>query len=105
MFWRWDASAGSWVEQASSGEAVAVGEDVAVENVSRSADEDNALWLWRDGFIVPDTLELANAESLCDVTETLKATSHTRSHLPLHAHARTHARTHARMHARTHTNE
>lgn len=39
-------------------QAVGVGEDVAVSNVNRDDSMDNRLFLWRDGFLVPDTLEL-----------------------------------------------
>jgi prolyl oligopeptidase len=39
-------------------EAVGVGEDVAVSNPNRDNAVDNRLFLWRDGYLVPDTLEL-----------------------------------------------
>jgi len=36
-------------------------------------DDDNLLWLNRSGFLVPNVLELANAEDSCVMTEALKA--------------------------------
>ena len=50
---------------------MAVGQDVTVSAIW--PDEDNGLWLWRDGYLVPDVLELANAEDGCMATEVLKS--------------------------------
>jgi len=44
-----------------------------VQSLDRTADADNKLWLWRDGYIVPDTLELANADDCCAATQKVKA--------------------------------
>jgi hypothetical protein len=67
-FWKFDA--GEWVQEllAAGAAAVKVGEDVTVENVSRHADCDNLLWLTREGYLVPDSQEIANAENGCTGT-------------------------------------
>ena len=66
-FWKFDA--GEWVQELAAGaSAVKVGEDVTVENVSRHADCDNLLWLTREGYLVPDSQEIANAENGCTGT-------------------------------------
>ncbi|KAJ1453531.1 Alpha/Beta hydrolase protein [Pelagophyceae sp. CCMP2097] len=61
VFWRFNE--GEW-HSAGDGALVAVGEDVSVSCVSRAADQDNLLWLSRDGYLVPDTLELVDASDL-----------------------------------------
>ena len=35
-------------------------------------DVDDGMWLWRDGYLVPDRLELADAADCCTATEALK---------------------------------
>jgi prolyl oligopeptidase PreP (S9A serine peptidase family) len=74
VFWKYDPAAGTWAlqEQAGDGEAVAVGEDVSVASLSRDSGEDNALWLFRDGYLVPDSQEITNAECGCVTTEVLR---------------------------------
>jgi len=73
-FWRYE-SGGVWADvtapPSEEGGAVAVGQDVSVSAIW--PDEDNGMWLWRDGFLVPDVLELANAEDGCISTEVLKS--------------------------------
>ena len=73
-FWKFEG--GSWTKQEAAGgegEAVKVGEGVSVENLSRNSDEDNLVWLTRDGFLVPDSQEIANAENGFTVTEKLRS--------------------------------
>ena len=73
-FWRFDAASKGWTKQDGGGEAtVPIGEDVSVSSPGRDSSADNALWLWRDGYLVPDTLELASAEDCAVVTEPVKA--------------------------------
>ena len=50
-----------------------MGQDVSVSSHCRNSEVDNTLWLWRDGYIVPDTLEMATAEDCCKSTEFIKA--------------------------------
>merc|ERR1712166_218216 len=71
-FWRYEG-AGKWVhvQQPDGGSAVAVGEDVSVSAVW--PDADNSMWLSRDGYLQPDTLELCSAEDSCTNTEKLKS--------------------------------
>jgi len=45
------------LQESPGGDAVPVGQDVAVSNVNR-VPHNNELFLWRDGYLVPDTLEL-----------------------------------------------
>jgi len=72
QFWKFDG--GSWVKQtAAAGEAVKVGEDISVENVSRQHDADNLLWLCREGYLVPDTQEMADAATCCCQTEKIRS--------------------------------
>jgi prolyl oligopeptidase len=66
----WKFVGGDWFQEvAAGGAAVNIGEDVSVENVSRQADEDNTLWITREGYLVPDSQEMANAENGCTVTQ------------------------------------
>ena len=72
-FWRYDGG-GGWTDvtaPSEAGGAVAVGEDVSASAIW--PDADNSMWLWRDGYLVPDVLELANAEDGCAATEVLKS--------------------------------
>jgi prolyl oligopeptidase len=71
-FWKFDD--GRWVKQeAAGGEAVKVGEDVSVENLARQSDSDNLLWLTREGYLVPDSQEMADAADGCTVTEKIRS--------------------------------
>eukprot|EP00927_Polykrikos_kofoidii_P078851 TRINITY_DN7564_c0_g1_i1.p1 TRINITY_DN7564_c0_g1~~TRINITY_DN7564_c0_g1_i1.p1 ORF type:complete len:765 (-),score=130.22 TRINITY_DN7564_c0_g1_i1:62-2356(-) len=73
-FWKFED--GKWVQQGGTdeaGEAVAVGEDVDVQSLDRSSDADNKVWLTRNGYLVPDTLEMASATDGCKTTEKFKA--------------------------------
>ena len=70
----WKHEDGVWSKQTAEGaDAIKVGEGVSVENLSRRADEDNLVWLTRDGFLIPDTQEMASAEDGCTLTETLRS--------------------------------
>merc|ERR1711871_1290612 len=69
---KWTDVTETGAEHETGGEgAVAIGEDVSVSAVWPDADD--KLWLWRDGYLVPDALELADASTGCRVTEPLKA--------------------------------
>lgn len=73
-FYRFDPSDRSWTRQnGGDGADVPVGEDVSVNSHCRDSSADNALWLWRDGYLVPDTLELGSAEDCCASTERIKS--------------------------------
>jgi prolyl oligopeptidase len=78
VFWRYDSAAAEgqckWALEtaAEAGEAVAVGEDVAVASMSRNAEDDNAMWLFRDGYLVPDSQEATDAANGCTQTEVLR---------------------------------
>ena len=78
-FWRYEGD-GKWEEKTNAageaggggeGDAVAVGEDVSVSAIN--PDVDDGMWLWRDGYLVPDCLELADAADGCSETELLKS--------------------------------
>lgn len=77
-FWKYDKETQSWTKQTGGGDddeggAIPVGQDVSVASHCRNSEADNTLWLWRDGYIVPDTLEMATAEDCCKSTEFIKA--------------------------------
>jgi len=73
-FWKFDAETKQWTKQGGDeGGVVPVGEDVSVGSHCRDSSSDNKLWLWRDGYLVPDTLEMASAEDCCVATEHIKA--------------------------------
>lgn len=72
VFWKYEG--GVWVLQGSGdSEAGTVGEDVALHSLDRSVDVDNKLWLWRDGYLVPETLELADAADACAAAQKVKS--------------------------------
>ena len=73
-FWKYCQETQSWSKQLSSEEdSVPVGQDVSLSSHCRNSEADNTLWLWRDGYLVPDTLEIATAEDCCKSTEFVKA--------------------------------
>lgn len=76
-FWKFCAETQSWSKQICGDEdddgAVSIGQDVSVSSHCRNSYEDNTLWLWRDGYLVPNTLEMATAEDCCKATEFIKA--------------------------------
>ena len=73
----WKLNGQTWTKQggedANDGGAVPVGQDVSVGSHCRDSSADNKLWLWRDGYLVPDTLEMASAEDCCAKTEHIKS--------------------------------
>jgi len=73
----WQYADKCWTKQggddANDGGAVPVGQDVSVGSHCRDSSADNKLWLWRDGYLVPDTLEMASAEDCCAKTEHIKS--------------------------------
>ena len=76
-FWRYDASDRTWTRQHGGEDAeIPVGEDASVHSHCRDSSADNVLWLWRDGYLVPDTLEMGTAEDCCAVTERVKSKPH-----------------------------
>ena len=73
-FWKFDLNNKQWTKQDGGDDAdVPVGEDVSVSSHCRDSSADNTLWLFRDGYLVPDTMEKASAEDCCAVTEPIKA--------------------------------
>lgn len=75
-FWKFDSNTKTWTKQGGDNEgggAVPVGQDVTVGSHCRDSSSDNKLWLWRDGYLVPDTLEMASAEDCCSTTKHIKA--------------------------------
>jgi prolyl oligopeptidase len=68
-FWKFDAAARTWSKEEVEGDAaVPVGQDVSVASPCRDCAADNDLWLFRDGYLVPDALERASAEDGCAST-------------------------------------
>jgi len=70
--WKAGDTAGGWSLLPMEENAVTIGESLRFGNVNRDSAVDNRVFLWRDGYLVPDTLELCDAGSLA-VTEPLKA--------------------------------
>lgn len=76
-FWRYDAPRHSWSRQDGTPDAdIPVGEDVSVHSHGRDSSADNTLWLWRGGYLVPDTLEMGTAEDGCATTVPIKSKPH-----------------------------
>eukprot|EP00566_Odontella_aurita_P004902 CAMPEP_0113532710 /NCGR_PEP_ID=MMETSP0015_2-20120614/4208_1 /TAXON_ID=2838 /ORGANISM="Odontella" /LENGTH=760 /DNA_ID=CAMNT_0000431697 /DNA_START=111 /DNA_END=2393 /DNA_ORIENTATION=- /assembly_acc=CAM_ASM_000160 len=57
VIWKSEGS-GTWTIVPSPDDSVPVGEDVSVTNVNRDSAHDNSVFLWRDGYLKPDALEL-----------------------------------------------
>lgn len=73
-FWRYDSNNKQWSKQdGGDNSEVPIGEDVSVSSHCRDSSADNTLWLWRDGYLVPDSLEVSSAEDCCAATEHIKA--------------------------------
>merc|ERR1719509_65811 len=76
-FWRFDADGRTWTreeqEVREGGDAVPVGQDVDVASPCRDASADNDLWLFRNGYLVPNALELASAEDGCAKTRLVRS--------------------------------
>merc|ERR1719509_46134 len=76
-FWRFDADERSWTKEEQElkegGKAVPVGQNVGVSSPNRDSTADNRLWLWRAGYLVPPTLELASAEDGCTKTKVARS--------------------------------
>jgi prolyl oligopeptidase len=68
-----DADTGLWSPLPSADDAVLVGEDISVRNVNRDDSFDNAVFLTRDGYLKPDTLEYIPDVGDLLTSETLKA--------------------------------
>jgi len=65
---------GTWTNVPAPEDAVKVGEDVSLGNVNRDDAHDNAVFLWRNGYLVPETLELvADVGTSLAAGEPLKA--------------------------------
>jgi len=73
-FHKYDPDTRTFVQQSGGeGAAVLVGEDVGVGSHCRDSSFDNTLWLMRDGYLVPDALEMASAEDCCASSKPVKA--------------------------------
>ena len=55
----------------STGGGIAVGEDVSVQGLNRFSDQDDRVWLWRDGYLRVDALDIGDASTL-DKTQQVK---------------------------------
>lgn len=75
VFWKFDAKTQTFTKQVAKGgdELVPAGVDVSIDSLSRNPDETNAVWLWRDGYLIPDTLEIADASDGCATSSLVKA--------------------------------
>jgi prolyl oligopeptidase len=73
-FWRFNER-GEWIDTTrTDSQALGVGEDVEVSAVW--PEDSNNLWLYRSGYLVPQTLELACAEDGCSEVSQLKSMPH-----------------------------
>jgi prolyl oligopeptidase len=71
--WRYEGG-GAWTDTTAATPAAAVGEEVSVAAVW--PDSSDELWVWRSGFLSPDSLELGGASDSCAKTELLKTKPH-----------------------------
>mmetsp|Transcript_22724 Transcript_22724/g.70272 ORF Transcript_22724/g.70272 Transcript_22724/m.70272 type:complete len:716 (-) Transcript_22724:48-2195(-) len=71
VVWKW--ADGTWTAHGGGGggDAVGVGEDVAVQSLNRFSDADDRVYLWRDGYLRVDALDVADASDLSK-SETIK---------------------------------
>ena len=53
----------------STGGGIAVGEDVSVQGLNRFSDQDDRVWLWRDGYLRVDALDIGDASTLDETTQ------------------------------------
>ena len=53
----------------STGGGIAVGEDVSVQGLNRFSDQDDRVWLWRDGYLRVDALDIGDAATLDKTTQ------------------------------------
>jgi prolyl oligopeptidase len=78
-FWKYDKLDHTWTRKDNGNDdnesngGIPVGEDVTVQSTNRDTSVDNALWVMRDGYLVPDTLELGSAEDGCANTHVIKS--------------------------------
>eukprot|EP01063_Lacrimia_lanifica_P013154 TRINITY_DN1978_c0_g1_i1.p1 TRINITY_DN1978_c0_g1~~TRINITY_DN1978_c0_g1_i1.p1 ORF type:complete len:781 (+),score=296.68 TRINITY_DN1978_c0_g1_i1:66-2408(+) len=72
-FYKYDPATRSWMKQDGAGESVAVGDDIDVSSHCRNSECDNTLWLTRDGYLTPTTLEMGTAEDCCGATTRVKS--------------------------------
>jgi len=75
VFWKFDAKTQTFTKQVAKGrdDLVPAGVDVSISSLSRNPDETNAVWLSRDGYLIPDTLEIADASDGCAASSLVKA--------------------------------
>ena len=66
----WKFAKDTFVAHAAGG-GIAIGEEVSVQGLNRFSDEDDRVWLWRDGYLKVDALDLGDAKDL-DTTQTIK---------------------------------
>ena len=78
-FWKYDKLDHTWTRKDNGNDdnesngGIPVGEDVTVQSTNRDTSVDNALWVMRDGYLVPDTLELGSAKDGCANTHVIKS--------------------------------
>mmetsp|Transcript_31869 Transcript_31869/g.52548 ORF Transcript_31869/g.52548 Transcript_31869/m.52548 type:complete len:814 (+) Transcript_31869:124-2565(+) len=58
VVWKHGENVGDWSLMPSPEDAVATGESLHFSNVNRDSAQDNRVFLWRDGYLVPDTMEI-----------------------------------------------
>jgi prolyl oligopeptidase len=58
VVWKHGEGVGDWSLEPSPEDAVATGESLHFSNVNRDSALDNRVFLWRDGYLVPDTMEI-----------------------------------------------
>jgi len=73
VLWKHGESIGEWLLKPSPDNAINIGESLGFSNVNRDSAVDNRVFLWRDGYLVPDTMELVLDAGTLNVSEPLKA--------------------------------
>lgn len=79
VVWKKNNNSDGWTQEEAPANAVSIGESLGFANPNRDSAIDNRLFLWRDGYLVPDTLEyivdmdISNSNGGLNVTENLKS--------------------------------
>ena len=73
MVWKHGEKEGEWTLLPSPDDAVATGESLGFSNPNRDSAVDNRVFLWRDGYLVPDTMEIVENVGELGTSSLIKA--------------------------------
>lgn len=72
VLWKHGDNEGEWEQVATPENAVSIGESVSLGNINRDDGKDNRVFFERDGYLIPETLELVEDVGQLNITEALK---------------------------------